>query len=558
MNKLFIIFFLFLSFLAKGQGNDGIGPFTDEQYKDTKIQTQIIKIADSLTMNFNEQEALRYYDKILPYVKDDSVRAHILIRKSMCLFYTSKYSEAIKSIKEPLAYYSRKQDSSRMVESYNILGVNYMDLGIMDSASHYLFKSLNIVEINGTEIGKADTYNNLSSLYIKLKDYRKALHFFRKSFEIDSILRDSVYIIQDFISIGTAYYKLKKIDSAESFYLKALEMNKKTHSDFRIASIYDGLGRTYIHKGEYEKALTYLNKALDHNNRKGYASETAINLNNISNVYSKQKNYQKAIEYIKKAMKINKQLNYRLSVADNMKNISIFYAESGDYKNAYNYKNSYEQLHDSIYNENLNKKLANFEVKYKTAQKDREIAEQNLELEKQVLINKKQRYTIAIILTSVVLLAFILLIIVYYKRKTLEKNKALHKFNVTIDSRLNCPEKLNFPKKDKTAEIAAEIIEHFKDEKIITDPLYSQSKLTRDLKTNTTYISKAFSKVIKESFNDFLNRKRIALSKPLIERSNMSFIVISQKCGFNSYGSFSTSFKKFTGMTPKEYRKVSR
>ncbi len=54
----------------------------------------------------------------------------------------------------------------------------------------------------------------------------------------------------------------------------------------------------------------------------------------------------------------------------------------------------------------------------------------------------------------------------------------------------------------------------------------------------------------------YLTNQRINLAKRLLKSSNFSIAHIAYDCGFNSSSQFTNIFKKHTGLTPKEYRKI--
>ena len=74
--------------------------------------------------------------------------------------------------------------------------------------------------------------------------------------------------------------------------------------------------------------------------------------------------------------------------------------------------------------------------------------------------------------------------------------------------------------------------------------IYSQSAFQRKFKNYTGY-----------SVTEFLLRKRITLAQKLLgEETERSIGEIGYECGFLDANYFSRSFRKITGLTPKEYR----
>jgi AraC-like DNA-binding protein len=90
------------------------------------------------------------------------------------------------------------------------------------------------------------------------------------------------------------------------------------------------------------------------------------------------------------------------------------------------------------------------------------------------------------------------------------------------------------------------------------NPTLSLSDIADELAIPTYTLSQVLNLVLKQNFYDFVNKYRIEESKRLllIEPGNGSTILeILYKCGFNSKSVFNAAFKKYTDMTPREYKK---
>ena len=76
------------------------------------------------------------------------------------------------------------------------------------------------------------------------------------------------------------------------------------------------------------------------------------------------------------------------------------------------------------------------------------------------------------------------------------------------------------------------------------------------LKTNRTYVSGIINTEFNSTFCDMVNQYRIEYSKKLLLDRNLYILhYISEESGFASVNSFMRAFKKFTGMTPGQFRK---
>jgi len=72
-------------------------------------------------------------------------------------------------------------------------------------------------------------------------------------------------------------------------------------------------------------------------------------------------------------------------------------------------------------------------------------------------------------------------------------------------------------------------------------------------------LSKLINNYSEYNFSDYINSLRVAQAKALLKDDdfdNYTIVAIGLECGFNSRSTFYTAFKKFTDLTPSEYRKT--
>ena len=68
------------------------------------------------------------------------------------------------------------------------------------------------------------------------------------------------------------------------------------------------------------------------------------------------------------------------------------------------------------------------------------------------------------------------------------------------------------------------------------------------------YFSSLFKREMNLSFADYVNQTRIKESQYLLETTDHSILDIALSVGYNNQNYFTTIFRKFTGITPKQYR----
>lgn len=93
---------------------------------------------------------------------------------------------------------------------------------------------------------------------------------------------------------------------------------------------------------------------------------------------------------------------------------------------------------------------------------------------------------------------------------------------------------------------------------------YMEKNYDKDLKLetfakmfhyNSNYLGKIFRKEIGDSFNNILDSIRITNAKRLLAKTDLKVYQISEQVGYGNIDYFYLKFKKYVGISPKEYKK---
>lgn len=98
------------------------------------------------------------------------------------------------------------------------------------------------------------------------------------------------------------------------------------------------------------------------------------------------------------------------------------------------------------------------------------------------------------------------------------------------------------------AAVALYMNQHYK-EKLTIEELAEMAGLSKN------YFISSFKKYMGEPPHTYLKKLRISYAKLLLEFSEETIAQIAEQCGFQKANTFSTTFKKATGMSPMEYKK---
>lgn len=87
----------------------------------------------------------------------------------------------------------------------------------------------------------------------------------------------------------------------------------------------------------------------------------------------------------------------------------------------------------------------------------------------------------------------------------------------------------------------------------LSEPITAED-IAKELYLSRPYLSRKFIAETGESLTDFILKEKINEAKRLLRYSDKSLTAIGNFLGFSSQGHFSRVFKRYTGLTPGEYR----
>lgn len=120
------------------------------------------------------------------------------------------------------------------------------------------------------------------------------------------------------------------------------------------------------------------------------------------------------------------------------------------------------------------------------------------------------------------------------------------KFNYKIDL-----------KSQKQENLFKKINDYVKEQKKYLDPYIGLESLSNEVKISTGHLSHLVNTYSNCNFSDYINGLRIEQVKNIItdpEYLNYTIVAIGLESGFNSKSTFYTAFKKFTNLSPRQFK----
>ncbi len=493
-----------------------------------KKEKNTIKIADGYYSFSNiyrhTPKGVKYADSILTLKinqKNSEYPAKGYLQKGIQLYYLAKYTEALDNYLKANEFYGISNDKYGQLCVKHYIGLLKNQIDDKPKESLKIFRE-NLLFFNNKE--KKATYQ---------KQYLKSL-----------------------FALADSYNRNNVLDSAEIINKKGISESFNNVDKYLYPHFLSTYGITMLYKKEYDMAIDSLLKSrqLFQNDKTNIAIS---NINLYKALLGKEQQIQ-AIEYLKQndsLFKLHPEILFQAK--ESYEYLLKYYKKDNDDEK---YLKTIESLLsiDSIVknkHENLSKTIVNkYEIPILISEKERIIDQLN-----QANFSNKQYIIILILLTSL----FLFFTFHFYRKSIINKKRfiALMDENQKQNSEINNKtSELVEASTTKSTGLSEELVKEvlnklsvFENSNKFVKKSYTLNTLAKELKTNSTYLSKIINSSKKVNFSNYLNGLRInyAIDKLKTEKSFRRYTVqaIAEEAGFNKAQSFSTAFQKQTGIS---------
>ncbi len=476
----------------------------------------------------NTDSAFKYIKKsieIAEKIKNDTFSAKSYRITGNLYYNKNDFNKSLKEFEKAMFYAEKIKDSILIVDISVDKAYSHEILSENDSTLHLLENAYDISEKINYEEGVGKSSLAIGNIYYSTNVFNKALKYYQKALDAAKASNSIVGIATSYKNIGTVYLEQEKYEEAENYLLRALEKYKETGNPYFLSNVYNDLAVIYSKKNEYETAVDYLNKSVSILKKYGSKEDVAIALNVSAEVYKNFKEYNLSNKYLDTCIAIADEIKFGLMLQRSYKTYSENLIALKKYEKAINYlKKSYE-VKDSLLSEKFNNKLAEFEAKYKTAQKEKEI----IKLKDRELLEEAYKN---LLLTGIISLTIIFGLIIFRiqtKRKKdseIQRQKALIRLKETelIKAKLKQKEAEEKKLKDeiefKTKQLTAHALNMMQKNKLLKE---LGESITEQSKKSNPETRKELNKIKRQLENGLNADKDWDLFKKYFEQINESF-----------------------------------
>jgi len=315
-----------------------------------KTDFYLLKAADYARRNFQNKQALAFYDKLLDNIiqpDNTTKRVQVLLKKGSVLELIGEWEQASKTYEEALQLARTANDKRLMGKSNVALGHLMLLRGDYEEARLHLEIGATFFQFLQDTSGLAQAYGSLGNLYFRQGQYTEAQSYFIRSIEMLQSV-DKIADPQIVANLGLTYMNIGEYDEGIRWQKSELELHKKNNNKKGMASLYTNMGIVYFEKGAYENAMDCYNKGLALSEELGDKQLTSIAIGCIGSVYERQGQYEKAMENFVRDLQICEELGDKQGTAIAAGLIGDLLSVKGDFDEAITYLERELELSEAL------------------------------------------------------------------------------------------------------------------------------------------------------------------------------------------------------------------
>jgi len=215
------------------------------------------------------------------------------------------------------------------------------------------------------------------------KAFNRAEKYFQEEIELIKKTNRQFELGRAFINIGVNYAMAKKYPQAIESYEQGIVPFKKINYIAGIAITHINLGDEYLRLGNYKKSRENYQSSFELNKSIKNPSIEGNVKAGLGRLELEKGNYDTAKAYLLEAEQLGMGMNDLELLKGIYNYLEGFSMATHDYKNARIYHDKYTASSDSLLSQEVTQKITEFQVKYETAQKDKELSENKSQLFRQ-------------------------------------------------------------------------------------------------------------------------------------------------------------------------------
>ena len=305
------------------------------------------------------------------------------------------------------------KDSVLAAALIRLEGLRHYYLGNFSEGIQSYLSNIDLARAAGSSM-LAGFYNNIGICYEKLKDYASAIKYYELA--LDNCRKSGyIYGIQVMTNnMAVIYLNEKKWEKAYNLLHPICDTMTGPGTNHLHLDLGHGYARALFGLGRIDESISMGEKYLAIAQSTGDKKREILHLLGLGDRFKDSENPAKAIIYYEDALHKMQDIGINEQMVTVVNNLRVMHKKVGQYQKALQYSDQLHELKDSMYNKQDLALVRELDKKYQSSLKDQELLRQEIEL-----TEKERKYNLLLFIIGGILITGLFI----YKNQ--EKNKRL-------------------------------------------------------------------------------------------------------------------------------------
>ncbi|HEY1021325.1 MAG TPA: tetratricopeptide repeat protein, partial [Flavisolibacter sp.] len=287
---------------------------------------------------------------------------------------------AVESFKKAIPFFKKINRVDKVAACLLNIGACAERFGDMNGRIHSTMEAVNLLEKTNHKSLLAHGYNSLGITFYNQDNFVQAKPYFEKGRLVGQQAKDTLKQVMALYGLSNCAIGMKNFPVALAHSLDALALAKATGKNGVLLLAYTSLSEVAIKMKSAEKAISYTGELMSYAEKTKDTHYQLLGMMNMAEAYALKGDQQKRIAYLRQALPIAEQNGVVIQLDDIYKSLSEAYEIKGDHKAALATFRKHIFYRDSTINLKSNKAIAEIEIKYQTAQKEKALSDKQVQI----------------------------------------------------------------------------------------------------------------------------------------------------------------------------------
>ena len=294
---------------------------------------------------------------------DDATKAYHHLISTQAKSRNSSLEEGDTSILESVRYYSRNKSSLYKLAWSLVYASQVNELSNNDSLSlKYIREAAKVAEENEFNDNRLNMYiyNFWGNILYNKRPFHDAIDKYLIAMSYAQSINDTAQIISGLINIGSLFLKNHEYEAGRNYFERAINLTTiYPEKARRLPRIHERISTSYHMEGNEEEALRWISKAINSAIEQDYTSPWHLFISKAE-ILTELGRLDSVAYYLNAAERGKDTQNYATQALFELTRE----AQRGDYKAAYETHRKYSAFLDSMYKENEQNRVSEFQRRY--------------------------------------------------------------------------------------------------------------------------------------------------------------------------------------------------